>query len=148
KNDDEGSTSKEKNLKQKESKLSLEMVLRSLAYAYLEVLKNLSPELTKSEEPEPQQESVKMDREMDKTKRISSHIIWNKEEMKGPTRPGLTKSKKALNIGCYQDGISVKRNKMLKGHSRPVKYDDSNGQFDPSRLYCQNGIDLRKAYED
>ncbi|CAG8833378.1 3326_t:CDS:1, partial [Gigaspora margarita] len=44
---------KEKNPKQEEGKLGLETVLKSLADTYLEVLKNLIPELTKSEEPEP-----------------------------------------------------------------------------------------------
>ncbi|CAG8559543.1 31797_t:CDS:2 [Gigaspora margarita] len=53
KNDDEGSTSKEKNLKYEEGKLSLKTVLESLADAYFEVLKNLILELTKLKEPEP-----------------------------------------------------------------------------------------------
>ncbi|CAG8810935.1 34297_t:CDS:2, partial [Gigaspora margarita] len=57
--------------------------------------------------------------------------LENKEETKGPTRPGLAKSKEASNVGCYQDGISIKRNKMLKEHSRHVKCDDSDSQFDP-----------------
>ncbi|CAG8744064.1 1334_t:CDS:1, partial [Gigaspora margarita] len=51
KNDDEGSTSKEKNLKQ-EGELSLKIILESLADVYLEVLKNLILELIKSKEPE------------------------------------------------------------------------------------------------
>ncbi|CAG8669913.1 14794_t:CDS:2 [Gigaspora margarita] len=48
-NNDEGSTSKEKNLKQEEGELSLKTVLGSFANAYLEVLKNLIPELMKKE---------------------------------------------------------------------------------------------------
>ncbi|CAG8570525.1 4093_t:CDS:2 [Gigaspora margarita] len=51
-NNDEVQQQRE-NPKQEEGKLGLETVLKSLADAYLEVLKNLIPELTKSEEPEP-----------------------------------------------------------------------------------------------
>ncbi|CAG8840111.1 20043_t:CDS:2, partial [Gigaspora margarita] len=62
--------------------------------------------------------------------------VLKKENLKHawPTRKGLIESKEVLNIGCYQDGISVKRNEMLKEYLEPVKNDNSDSQFDLSRL--------------
>ncbi|CAG8854827.1 33780_t:CDS:2, partial [Gigaspora margarita] len=72
-------------------------------------------------------------------------VTWNQEEMNGLTRMGPAEPKEASNTSCYQNGISLKKNEMLKG---PVKNDDSNSQFGLVELCCQYEIGHGKLYKD
>ncbi|KAF0536087.1 hypothetical protein F8M41_009349 [Gigaspora margarita] len=66
-----------------------------------------------------------------KVREFRGPVAWNKEEKKGPTRKGLAESKEASDIGCYQDGIGVKRNETFEGYLEPVNNDDSDANSIP-----------------